>query len=63
MKSYLNIKPQSIIVIGDVMLDVMIDGAITKIANESPIPVLHQNNEIKKLGGCGNVLMNLQSLG
>jgi D-beta-D-heptose 7-phosphate kinase/D-beta-D-heptose 1-phosphate adenosyltransferase len=63
MKSYLNIKPQNIIVIGDVMLDIMIDGAITKIANESPIPVLHQNNEIKKLGGCGNVLMNLQSLG
>lgn len=63
MKSCLNIKPQNIVVIGDVMLDVMIDGTITKMANESPIPVLNQNVEIKTLGGCGNVLMNLQSLG
>jgi D-beta-D-heptose 7-phosphate kinase/D-beta-D-heptose 1-phosphate adenosyltransferase len=63
MKSCLNIKPQNIIVIGDIMLDVMIDGTITKIANESPIPVLHQNIEKKTLGGCGNVLINLHSLG
>lgn len=63
MNSCLNIRPQNIIVVGDIMLDIIIDGSINKIANEAPIPVLHQNTEIKKLGGCGNVLMNLQSLG
>ena len=63
MKSCLNINPQNIIVIGDVMLDVIIDGTITKMANESPIPVLHQTSEKRTLGGCGNVLMNLESLG
>jgi D-beta-D-heptose 7-phosphate kinase / D-beta-D-heptose 1-phosphate adenosyltransferase len=53
----------TIIVLGDIMLDVQIHGNIEKMANEAPIPVLHSVNETKQLGGCGNVLMNLQSLG
>lgn len=63
MNNCLNIKSQNIIVIGDIMLDVIINGKINKIANESPIPVLHQTDTRNTLGGCGNVLMNLQSLG
>jgi len=59
----LNIKPATILVIGDIMLDVQIHGRIEKMANEAPIPVLHSELETKQLGGCGNVLMNLQSLG
>ena len=45
------------------MLDVQIHGTIEKMANEAPIPVLHSKLETKQLGGCGNVLMNLQALG
>ena len=45
------------------MLDVQIYGKVEKIANEAPIPVLHYQKEVKQLGGCGNVLMNLASLG
>ena len=63
MNNCLNITPQSIIVIGDIMLDILIDGTIYKIANEAPIPVLHQHTERKTLGACGNVLMNLFELG
>ena len=45
------------------MLDVKLNGSIHKIANEAPVPVLLHESEQKYLGGCGNVLLNLQSLG
>ena len=54
---------QTILLFGDIMLDVQIHGTTEKIANEAPIPVLHAHSQKKALGGCGNVLMNLQSLG
>ena len=55
-------KP-NIIVIGDIMLDHNIFCNITKIANEKPIPVFEYHKEEYKLGGCGNVINNLDSLG
>jgi len=45
------------------MLDIKLNGTINKIANEAPVPVLLYDSEQKYLGGCGNVLLNLQSLG
>ena len=45
------------------MLDVKLTGSIQKMANEAPIPVVLYESEQKYLGGCGNVLMNLQALG
>jgi D-beta-D-heptose 7-phosphate kinase/D-beta-D-heptose 1-phosphate adenosyltransferase len=59
----LNTKQPNIIIIGDIMLDHNIYGTISKLANEAPIPVLNKKNEIFSLGGCGNVLTNLYSLG
>jgi D-beta-D-heptose 7-phosphate kinase/D-beta-D-heptose 1-phosphate adenosyltransferase len=53
----------NIIVFGDIMLDYNIYGSIEKLANEAPIPVLYKTSEKNLLGGCGNVLMNLHSLG
>jgi len=50
-------------VMGDIMLDIQIHGSIEKMANEAPIPVLHHKFQKNNLGGCGNVLMNLQGLG
>ena len=61
--SCLNIRLPKIIVFGDIMLDVQIHGSVGKIANESPIPVLHSQTIKRELGGCGNVLMNLDSIG
>jgi D-beta-D-heptose 7-phosphate kinase/D-beta-D-heptose 1-phosphate adenosyltransferase len=55
-------KP-NIIVIGDIILDHNIYCNIIKIANEKPIPVFKYNKEEYKLGGCGNVINNLDSLG
>jgi len=45
------------------MLDFHTYGSIEKLANEAPIPVLHKSSHINLLGGCGNVVMNLHSLG
>jgi len=59
----LTARPKRIMVFGDIMLDVKLNGAIHKIANEAPVPVLLYESEQKYLGGCGNVLLNLQSLG
>jgi D-beta-D-heptose 7-phosphate kinase/D-beta-D-heptose 1-phosphate adenosyltransferase len=53
----------NIIVIGDIMLDHNIYCNINKIANEKPIPVFGYDKEEYKLGGCGNVINNLDSLG
>ncbi len=60
---FLDCKPQNIIVFGDIMLDYINTGTINKLANEAPIPVFLKENEMISLGGCGNVLQNLASLG
>lgn len=61
--SFLNAGSKTIIVLGDLMLDVQIHGTIEKMANEAPIPVLNKREVRMNLGGCGNVLMNLRALG
>lgn len=52
-----------IVVCGDIMLDHYIYTHANKIANEAPIPVFSFLDERHTLGGCGNVLANLSSLG
>jgi len=53
----------NIIVCGDIMLDHNIFTDIEKIANEAPIPVFNRYKDEHILGGCGNVIKNLSSLG
>lgn len=62
MNLYIPNKP-TIILLGDIMLDHNIEGNSTKIANESPIPVVHCKNDYYNIGGCGNVLLNMVALG
>jgi D-beta-D-heptose 7-phosphate kinase/D-beta-D-heptose 1-phosphate adenosyltransferase len=50
----------NILVIGDIMIDKYIYTNITKIANESPIPVFKYYNTKNILGGAGNVLENMK---
>jgi D-beta-D-heptose 7-phosphate kinase/D-beta-D-heptose 1-phosphate adenosyltransferase len=49
--------------VGDVMLDHYVYGAVERVSPEAPIPVLRVERETRTLGGAGNVLRNLQSLG
>ena len=52
-----------ILVIGDVMLDHFIVGAVDRISPEAPVPVVRFTREEYRLGGAANVAHNLRSLG
>ena len=54
---------RSILVVGDLMLDEYLWGHIERISPEAPVPVLNLIRRESMLGGAGNVLRNLSSLG
>ncbi|OGV46470.1 MAG: hypothetical protein A2X46_14685 [Lentisphaerae bacterium GWF2_57_35] len=54
---------QRILVVGDLMLDRYIYGAVSRISPEAPVPVVHVNRETSMPGGASNVAWNVQSLG
>lgn len=56
-------KDVSILIVGDVMLDRYIIGEVTRISPEAPVPILKAKDEYTELGGCGNVVRNLLSIG
>ena len=51
------------VVIGDLMVDKTIHGEVTKISPEAPVPVVNIKYETNVLGGSGNVVKNLTSMG
>lgn len=53
----------SVMVVGDVMLDRYIYGAVERISPEAPIPILRVEREVSMPGGAGNVVRNLTALG
>lgn len=57
------LKSVVILVAGDVMLDEYIFGVVDRISPEAPVPVLLWQNSMRRLGGSGNVVQNLVSLG
>ncbi len=56
-------KNKRIMVIGDVMLDVYINGIVDRISPEAPVPVVHIEKKSYALGGAGNVASNISSFG
>ncbi|MDB5251739.1 MAG: carbohydrate kinase [Flaviaesturariibacter sp.] len=50
-------------VIGDVMLDTYMWGHVERISPEAPVPVVSLDKKEQRIGGAGNVALNLQSLG
>jgi rfaE bifunctional protein kinase chain/domain len=50
-------------VIGDVMLDTYMWGTVERISPEAPVPVVTLQKKDYRVGGGGNVALNLQSLG
>lgn len=57
------LKPAPILVAGDVMVDEYILGDVERISPESPVPVLVARDRLRKLGGAGNVVRNLVTMG
>ena len=56
-------KQPHIVVIGDLMLDHYLWGECKRISPEAPVQVVNVTRESRSLGGAGNVINNLVSLG
>lgn len=52
-----------ILVIGDVMLDRYWSGTAARISPEAPVPVVRVKNTEERVGGAGNVALNIAKLG
>ena len=50
-------------VVGDVMLDTYWWGHVERISPEAPVPIVHLDKKEFRIGGAGNVALNLASLG
>lgn len=50
-------------VIGDVMLDTYLWGEVERISPEAPVPIVSLHRKELRIGGAGNVALNLRSLG
>lgn len=53
----------NVIVIGDVMIDTYFWGKVERISPEAPVPIISRSDIEHRLGGAGNVALNVQSLG
>lgn len=53
----------TVLCVGDLMLDLFVYGEVSRISPEAPIPILKATREFYTLGGAGNVVNNLLSLG
>ncbi|HEY3294396.1 MAG TPA: PfkB family carbohydrate kinase [bacterium] len=56
-------RGKRIAVLGDFMLDRHLSGSVKRISPEAPVPVVEIESESTGLGGAGNVVQNLGTLG
>ena len=54
---------QTILCVGDLMLDNFVYGEVSRVSPEAPAPVIAVTREEKVIGGAGNVARNIASLG
>jgi D-beta-D-heptose 7-phosphate kinase/D-beta-D-heptose 1-phosphate adenosyltransferase len=54
---------RKVLVVGDVMLDKYVWGAVERISPEAPVPIVHGTHVTHCPGGAANVAMNLVGLG
>lgn len=50
-------------ILGDIMLDTYCWGNVERISPEAPVPIVAVNKEEYRIGGAGNVALNLRALG
>ncbi|MFH1593020.1 MAG: PfkB family carbohydrate kinase [Candidatus Woesearchaeota archaeon] len=56
-------KNKKIVVVGDIILDKYLEGDVLRISPEAPVPVIKIEKEFYRIGGAGNVALNIASLG
>lgn len=58
-----NFQAARVLVIGDIILDRYVTGAVHRLSPEAPIPVLRPSGDRSTLGGAANVALNIATLG
>ena len=58
-----NFQSASVLVVGDLMLDRYWQGSATRISPEAPVPIVHIQGSEERVGGAGNVALNIATLG
>ncbi|KAB8029150.1 D-glycero-beta-D-manno-heptose 1-phosphate adenylyltransferase [Fluviispira multicolorata] len=59
----LTLKETRIFIVGDIILDTYIEGKVSRISPEAPVPVVLESNRRAVPGGAGNVAANVASMG
>ena len=54
---------KKIVLLGDFMVDEYLQGEVSRISPEAPVPVVNVTKKQERLGGAGNVVLNLTALG
>jgi D-beta-D-heptose 7-phosphate kinase/D-beta-D-heptose 1-phosphate adenosyltransferase len=57
------VSEQTVLCIGDLMLDEFVYGEVSRVSPEAPVPVIAAKRSERVIGGAGNVARNLASLG
>ncbi|MDR2907546.1 MAG: PfkB family carbohydrate kinase [Bacteroidales bacterium] len=57
------IAQKRIMIIGDVMVDSYLWGHVNRISPEAPVPIVDVVKREERLGGAGNVVLNIQAMG
>jgi len=63
MSGFLSFSLAKVLVVGDVMLDRYYHGDTSRISPEAPVPVVKVNKVEDRVGGAGNVALNVGALG
>jgi D-beta-D-heptose 7-phosphate kinase/D-beta-D-heptose 1-phosphate adenosyltransferase len=58
-----HVGQQTVLCVGDLMLDDFVYGSVTRISPEAPTPVLSVSHNEVEIGGAGNVARNIAALG
>jgi D-beta-D-heptose 7-phosphate kinase / D-beta-D-heptose 1-phosphate adenosyltransferase len=58
-----HVAKQTVLCVGDLMLDDFVYGEVTRISPEAPTPVLKVTHNAVEVGGAGNVARNIAALG
>lgn len=62
-KLFQSFSQLKVAVVGDMMLDTYWWGKVDRISPEAPVPVVAVSKKEQRIGGAGNVALNIQSLG
>ena len=64
MKNLFNsFNEKKIMIVGDMMLDIYMNGKVERISPEAPVPIVSVTKTFSRLGGAANVAQNLKALG